>query len=51
VEGVPQHPYFLLDEVRFNQEVAVPEAEPQTMSPAEGVAQIKGVFHHTFNPR
>jgi hypothetical protein len=21
------------------------------LSPAEGVAQIKGVSHHTFNPR
>ena len=29
----------------------LPSSNALILSPAEGVAQIKGVFHHTFNPR
>jgi hypothetical protein len=28
----------------------LPSSNVLILSPAEGVAQIKGVFHHTFNP-
>ena len=31
--------------------VRLPSSNVLIWSPAEGVAQIKGVFHHTFNPR
>ena len=31
--------------------VNLPSSNVLIWSPAEGVAQIKGVFHHTFNPR
>ena len=29
----------------------LPSSNVLILSPAEGVAQIEGVFHHTFNPR
>ena len=33
------------------QEQELPSSNVLILSPAEGVAQIKGVSHHTFNPR
>jgi hypothetical protein len=33
------------------QEQELPSSNVLILSPAEGVAQITGVFHHTFNPR
>jgi hypothetical protein len=29
----------------------LPSSNVLILSPAEGVAQIKGLFYHTFNPR